>query len=230
MATPARRCRAVGAQLGQPPVVGPGPGQQQLAGHVAGGAEAGAERGGRAAGHRVGVGEDDLAGHAVGVELLVAAARRPSRRAGPRRSRAPTPRRTPRCAARARPARPPSRRAPARYSSKASPVLRVEPVAVLLVGQAGVAVGRDHQVAVHACASSRSARSAWTVGRDSSASSIESARAWIWASIGSLGRQDPEVAGPDRVAPPGRRPRSARCSGPRSPAAAICASMSSMVG
>ena len=63
----------VAAQLGEPAVVGPGTGEQQLAGRVAGGAQPGAERRGGAAADRVGVGEDHLADHAVGVELLVAA-------------------------------------------------------------------------------------------------------------------------------------------------------------
>ena len=73
MATPARRSGDVGAQLGEPAVVGPGAGQQQRRVGVAAGGEAGAERRGGPALHRVGVGEDHLADDAVGVELLVAA-------------------------------------------------------------------------------------------------------------------------------------------------------------
>ena len=131
---------AVGAQLGQPAVVGPGarPSAARI-GVSPLGAEAGAERRRRAGGHRVGVGEDHLAGHAVGVELLVA------------------PRRVPAAAQAllvlalpllgellvedARAARARSCRArSARLLVERVAVLGVEPLAVLLVRQPGVAV------------------------------------------------------------------------------------------
>ena len=66
------------AELGQPSVVGLGPGHQQVDGHVGGGGQSGAERRRCPTGHRVGVGEDDLADDPVGIELLVAAAGVPS--------------------------------------------------------------------------------------------------------------------------------------------------------
>jgi hypothetical protein len=139
--------RALAAQLGQPPVVGPGPGEEQLGRGVAGGAEAGPERRGGAAGDGVGVGEDDLAGHAVGVELLVPPGRVPA-------------------AAQAllvlllpglgellveEPGLGHLRGAGALLEEpvEALPVLRVEPLPVLGPGQPGVGVGRDHQVAAH---------------------------------------------------------------------------------
>jgi hypothetical protein len=69
--------RAVGAQLGEPAVVGARPGHPQLGVVLTPGTEARAERRGRAGRDRVGVGEDDLARDAVGVELLVASGRVP---------------------------------------------------------------------------------------------------------------------------------------------------------
>ena len=64
--------RAVLAQLGRPPVVGPRAGEHPLG--VGGGidGEAGAERRAHAAGDRVGTGEHHLAGDTVGRQLLVA--------------------------------------------------------------------------------------------------------------------------------------------------------------
>ena len=62
----------VGAQLGQPPVVRACAGHEQLAVDFAADAEPRAERRRRATAHGVGVGEDDLTGDTVGVELLVA--------------------------------------------------------------------------------------------------------------------------------------------------------------
>ena len=54
------------------------PASSSVGSRVAAGAESGAERSRRAAGDRVGVGEDDLADHAVGLELLVASGSIPS--------------------------------------------------------------------------------------------------------------------------------------------------------
>ena len=69
---------ALVAQLGQPPVVRPSTGEQQVGRCVAADAEAGAERCRRATRDRVGIREDDLADHAVGLELLVATGRIPA--------------------------------------------------------------------------------------------------------------------------------------------------------
>ena len=64
----------LGAEVGQPAVVGPGPGEDQLGVTARGVAQPGAERrGGHPAGaEHVGVGEQDLGGHALAVEPLVA--------------------------------------------------------------------------------------------------------------------------------------------------------------
>ena len=62
---------AVGTQLGEPPIVGHRPGEPELGVHVAGQSEARPERHARAALDRIGVGEDDLPGDTVAVELLV---------------------------------------------------------------------------------------------------------------------------------------------------------------
>ena len=142
--------RRSGLRAGTAPrASGCGPGLRPAAGRVgvAAGAEPGAERRRRAAGHGVGVGEDHLAGDAVGVELLVAPRPRPSRREAllvlGSHSSAKSSLRIPRVA------RSMSRARSARLSSNASRNSRIEPLAVLLARESGVAVGRDHQIAVH---------------------------------------------------------------------------------
>ena len=62
---------AAGTHLGQEPVVGAGAGEGQLGIGDGAGGEAGPEGRRRHAGDGVGVGEHDLGGHAVGIELLV---------------------------------------------------------------------------------------------------------------------------------------------------------------
>ena len=60
------------AQLGRPPVVGTGAGEEVVGPASRDGVEPGAERGAHLAGDRVGSREHDLAGHPVAVELGVA--------------------------------------------------------------------------------------------------------------------------------------------------------------
>jgi len=137
---------AGGAQLGQPAVVGRGPGQQQIGRGVGVGAQPRPEGCRGAGGDRVGVGEDHLAHHPVVGQLGVAPLGVPAAPQplgvlgvpllgelgvekalgghlllpGPGEDRL----------------------------VEGLPKLRVEPLAILLVGQAGVAVGRDDQIRV----------------------------------------------------------------------------------
>ena len=129
----------------------PGSGHEQVGGHVGRRPEAGTERSGRPAGHGVGIGEDDLADDAVGVELAVASARVPA----PVQA----------LGVLALPllgellvAQPPLGEVGLDDSPclqvlrEGVPVPGVEPLAVLLARQPGVAVRRDHHVPAHACA------------------------------------------------------------------------------
>ena len=174
------------------------PASSSSAGRVAGGAEPGAERCRRPAGDRVGVGEDDLAGHAVGVELLVAPGGVPAAAQTllvllvpllgellveePAPSPAPPP----------APARRGSRRTAPRYSGSSQS----------RYSGPGRPAWVSAEMTRYRSASASGSFIAGPPGRwASSGASIDSARARMVASVRSLAGQDPEPP----VADPGDR-------------------------